>query len=100
MNPPSRTRERLTRVRPFLHWRVLAPVLVGAVAPKCLLCAAGYIAGGAALFGLRLELCGAGRSGSAVTFLPSLAGAILGASFVAWRRVRRSRASARLQTLD
>jgi hypothetical protein len=94
MNPPSpRPRDRLADVRPLLHWRVLAPVLGGAIAPKCLLCAAAYIASGAALFGSRAELCGdAEDRGAAMLFVP-LAGAALGAGFAAWRHVRRSRAS-------
>jgi hypothetical protein len=99
MNPPSRTRERPTRVRTFLHWRVLAPVLAGAIAPKCLLCVAAYIGGGAALFGLRPELCGASSS-SAMTFLPPLAGAALGASIAAWRHRRRPPASPSPRALD
>ncbi len=98
--PPSHTHDRFARLRPLRHWRVLALVLGGAVAPKCLLCAAAYTVGGAALFGARPELCGeAGGSGDAA-FLAPLASALLGASFAAWRQIRRSRASPRGHALD
>lgn len=98
--PPSHTRDRFARVRSLLHWRVLAPVLGGAVMPKCLLCAAAYTAGGAALFGTRPELCGEAGGSDAVAFLAPLAGAMIGAAFAVWRQVRRPHASPRRRALD
>lgn len=101
MNPPpqSHTRDRLARIRPLLHWRVLAPVLGGAVMPKCLLCAAAYAGGGAALLGIGPELCGDDGRNGAAWLVPPLIGATLGAGVAVWRRRRRPK-STRCHALD
>ncbi|HLP25163.1 MAG TPA: hypothetical protein VK477_05770 [Acidobacteriota bacterium] len=79
---------------------MLAPVLGGAMMPKCLLCGVAYIAGGAALFGTGPELCGETSGDGAATLFAPLAGALLGAGFAVWRHVRRSRASPPGHSLD
>lgn len=75
-------------------------MLGGAVMPKCLLCAAAYVGGGAALAGIGPELCGDDSRNGAALLLPPLIGATLGASVAVWRQVRRPHASPRRRALD
>jgi hypothetical protein len=87
-HPPPAAPEAMGRRR--LGWRDLAPVLAFAAAPKCLLCAFAYVAGGAALLSRRPVWCGAEPSGGWPSLWPPLLGAGLGAVLVYWRH-RRTR---------
>jgi hypothetical protein len=74
--PADRPQRGTARVR---HW--LVPAVLLALAPKCLLCIAGYVAAGAALRLGGAELCGApaGAGSHWTSWLPAL-GLLLGAA--------------------
>jgi hypothetical protein len=81
---------RIERWLRSIRW--YSGVALLALAPKCLLCAAGYLGLGAALGLTGPELCGA-TPRTAPAWMPAAlaAGAVAAAVVVRWRRRRRRR---------